>query len=762
VKKSCNANAFLPAFMRMDEFESRAILVDTYSLIDKVSRVMLLREAAKFDSIEKLHINFDLVRFFTKSEALFKFFEELSHEKVDFTKLKDADVYSEFPEHIAILQSLQERYEALLQKRGYTDRAFLPQIFYLNEDFIRDYEEIELYIEGYLSRFELDILDEVSKLTHLKLFVHTSKFTLKMDERFADYGIMLPKNSQVCVDFSAKTILKSQKNNLHIDAQVIKVNERIKQIPVALFEVQKMIERGIDPEDIAIVLPDEDYKEMFVLFDREENLNFAMGFDYKQSKEFKTILALGRYFQKGKIEEIGKFAIDIEYLKLLRYLQKISVDQFFKHLFALTGFNFEYLKEQSKYQKVYQSYMEFLSLFDEFQLSLQEWIFLWLKSIEEITLDDNRGGKVTVIGALETRGVAFEGIIIVDFNEGIIPSLPAKDQFLNSSVRAFASLPTKKDREALQKQLYKRVLEQAQYATIIFSNDNHKSPSRFIYELLLGDDFKVIDIDPNFFYSDTKVPIENNESVAFDARAVMWSSSKLETFLMCKRKYYFRYIKNIKPSIEDEINDGVVLHDLLYRVFEHHSSFEDESTLSDVIEDTLEKLELPETFGAYKKLLWMKKLEYFIHAQVKHFHSGWRVQEKEFVIEGTIDELRFTGRIDRVDVKGDEAFILDYKSGSTSRINKGEKALESNFHYQMNIYTHLLQKRYKQIRSAYVKIFDIQQFEEPKAFEQKDVLLLEQIKQIKNIKEFTPNKCEDLTRCTYCEFRLTCQRGEYL
>ncbi len=762
VKRAYETNTLLPSFMRLDEFESRVMLIDDSALVDRLTRVMLLREAARFDAMRKLNINFDLVRFFTKSDALFRFFEELSHEKVDFEALKNADVYSEFAEHISILQELQDRYEAILQKRGYTDRAFLAKRFHINEDFLKEFDAIELHLEGYLSRFELDILDAVSKKIALTIFLHTSRFTQKMDERFAQYGLTLPKNAYIVLDFSAKTLLNATKNTHAINTQVRSVNERIKQIPIAMRSVQEMIEKGVDPKDIAIILPDESYKEMFYLFDREKNLNFAMGFDYKQSREFKTIHALMRYFKKGKKEDIEGFEIDRDSLEATKHTQRLSAQQFFEYIFALTSIDYDAIKEESRYQEVYKNYMEFQSIFSESEFHIKDWIFLWLKSIEEITLDDSRGGKVTVIGALETRGVSFEGVVVIDFNEGIIPSLPAKDQFLNSTVRSFASLPTKKDREALQKQLYKRVLEQARYSSVIYANDNHKSPSRFIYELSLGGMIESVDIDTSFFYKEASAMRQHDFVVAFDARDKIWSSSMLETFLMCKRKFYFRYIKNIKPASREELIDGVLLHDLLFRVFAQKNAFQERDEFTQKIKDVLDELDLDSALGAYKKLSWMKRLEHFVDAQMKHFQAGWSVDQKELTITGEIEGLRFQGRVDRIDVRGDEALILDYKSGKTDHINKSERSLESNYHYQMNIYAHLLRARYSNIDAAYVKIFEKNQLEPIKASKQKDALLLEHITQIKETTEIIASRCEDATLCKYCDYALACQRGEYL
>jgi RecB family exonuclease len=756
-------NTFLPTFMRLDEFESRAILINDVTLIDALTRVMLLKEVAQFEAMKKFNINFNLVRFFTKSDAIFRFFEELAFEKVDFEELKNADVYSEFAEHISILEELQVRYQDALEKKRYIDRAFLPSKFSLNDDFLKEFDVIELYLEGHLSRFEFDILDAASKKTNIKIIFHTSRFTRKMHERFAEYDILLPEeDSKVCIDFSSKTITYLLPESFEMKTEVVSVNERIKQIPVAMMSVQKMIDRGVEPANIAIILPDESYKEMFHLFDRETNLNFAMGFDYKQTQEFKIINALMRYFKKRNKKDIDGFEIDNEALMAINYSKKISVEQFFEYILTLTSIDYDAIKEESKYQDVYRHYVEFLTIFSENKYTIKDWIFLWLKSIEEITLDDSRGGKITVIGALETRGVKFEGVVVVDFNEGIIPALPAKDQFLNSTVRSFASLPTKKDREALQKQLYKRVLEQAKYSYVVYSTDNHKSPSRFIYELSLGHAIQNKDIDTDFYYKETNFLSQRDAVVAFDATSKVWSPSMLETFLTCKRKYYFKYIKNIKSALKEELIDGVVLHDLLLKIFAQNDTFQNKEALIEKIKNVLDELDLNSVLGEYKKLSWMKRLEHFADSQIAHFHTGWRVDHKELAITGEIEGLRFQGRVDRIDVRDNEALILDYKSGNTTHINKSERALESNFHYQMNIYMYLLKGKYKKIDAAFVKIFDVQQFETLKASNEKNLLLLEHIRELKDTKEIIASRCEDNTLCKYCDYSLACQRGEYI
>ena len=119
-------DGFLPTLMRMDEFEQRAILLENKIQIDPLQRILLLKEAANFEAFLDLKLDISLVKFFTKSDALFKFFEELAAEGVGFDTLAQADAYAEFGTHLEILERLLENYHTLLERKGFTDKAFIP------------------------------------------------------------------------------------------------------------------------------------------------------------------------------------------------------------------------------------------------------------------------------------------------------------------------------------------------------------------------------------------------------------------------------------------------------------------------------------------------------------------------------------------------------------------------------------------------------------------------------------------------------------
>ena len=762
-------NGFLPTLMRMDEFEQRAILLENKIQIDPLQRILLLRKAARFDAFSDLKLDLSLMRFFTKSDALFKFFEELSAEDVSFATLAEADAYAEFGMHLEILERLLENYYRLLETQGYIDKAFVPQSYKLNKGFLTSYTSIEIHLEGYLSYFELKLLEEISNQVPLSIHYTTSKFNVKMQERFEALGIKLPNHAYVHFSLSNKKVLEVENNESLLDANIYAVEEREEQIAIAFREIEKMVQGGIDPEEIVLILPDERFKEHFTLFDSHNNLNFAMGYDYSNGRIYKSLEALYKYWQGRESESkklLERYGFNLEVIEKISASKKSQVNGFFSEIDRL-GLHDSPLADGEKKEKfnerVYERYLHFIKVLETEKLSLKEWLFLWLKSLGKVTMDDVRGGLVTVMGVLETRGVSFEGVVIVDFNEGVVPATSSKDQFLNSQVRAFANLPTKNDREALQKQYYKRLLEQANQASIIYSTSDNKLPSKFLYELGLENAEQVQAQFDLLYNQPSQLHVQNQPVVEhFDASTITWSASRLKTFLDCKRKYYYRYIQKLQAKKDDELNEGAFLHSLLDHLHREKESFATKEEMQKEIDILLDKL-LPFDNAEvnYQKLLWKAKLKGFVESQIAHFKSEWKVVEREKEFQSTIGGLRFKGRIDRIDQNSTHTLVLDYKSGSTKEAQK-TRNLETLNDLQMSIYQQMLKDRYQNINLAFVKLFENGEIEEITALEEKNERLSDVIVELKQTKSFVAEKTEDLQKCKWCEFTLLCGRGDYL
>lgn len=751
-------SGLLPTLMRVDEFEKRAILLPDVAIVDPLQRRLLLQEAANFEGFQKLKINRDLVRFFTKSDAIFKFFEELSHEQVGFDELAAGDAYAEFGEHIDILEELLANYRKVLHQKGLTDRAFIPEIYRLNHGFIEGYEQFEFYLEGYLSRFELYLIEQIARQKPFIIHMQTSRFNQKVQERFEALGITLPPDSMVTFDLHTQEMLHSEPNPFIITAEVFSVEERLAQIPLLLTAVQQMVDEGIEPENIVVILPDESLKERLRLYDRYHNFNFAMGFDYTQTPSYKQLEAIYHHWQRFDTESVQllqRYTIERETLQSINPAEKVAIDKFFS---LMEPFDLDRDREI-----VRERMLAFRQIFASYQMRVEQWLFMWLKQLSELSIDDVRGGKVTVMGALETRGVAFDGVVIVDFNDGIVPAIPAKDSFLNSSLRRLTNLPTKNDREALQKQIYKRLLEQAQSATIIYSLSDNKAPAGYLHELGLGlGESK--NPESSLLYPINSLRYRQHDPIVedFDATQVSWSPTRLKTFLSCKRKYYYRYIQKLEPKADEELNEGAVLHSVLEELFKERDHFNDQQILKEALDRAIDKvIETDSPKIAYYKLLWKAKLEGFMKKQLHHFKAGWRVVEREASIAGEIRGIRFKGVVDRIDQDATHTYLLDYKSGSITEANR-TKNLEKLTDFQMSIYHLLLQERYLNIELAFIELFNGGAITPITELEAKTEQLFGIIDEMKQTRRLVCERCESVSLCQYCDYTLLCERGEYL
>jgi CRISPR/Cas system-associated exonuclease Cas4 (RecB family) len=104
--------------------------------------------------------------------------------------------------------------------------------------------------------------------------------------------------------------------------------------------------------------------------------------------------------------------------------------------------------------------------------------------------------------------------------------------------------------------------------------------------------------------------------------------------------------------------------------------------------------------------------------------------------------------------------ILDYKSGSITEANR-TKNLEKLTDFQMSIYHELLKGQYKSMGLAFVEIFS-GKITEITALEEKNELLHQTIRELKGLNELVAQRCDDVSRCQYCDYTLLCERGVYL
>jgi len=762
---SFKSDMILPKLLTIGEFEKKLLYVKDRVFIDDDTRILLLKEASDFENFRSLDIDREFFSFLKNSKFLFSFLDELSLEDVSFDELLRYDYYELFREHISILKELKNRYIKLLDERGYYDKMTTPLYYSINKEFIKNFDDITLFLEGYLSSFELKVFEEISKITTFKISLVTDRFNKKMIDKINSLGFELKEDREYLIDFTNKEIVKSnpiKKNTPSI--KQFSANSRIIQVAFIKKSIYDFINLGVKPENIAVIVPDISMVDIIDLFNDDKIFNFAMGRSYTQSKIYKKLNAIYQYLKDSSIENryrLSRFEIDDEYIKDLssRYNKKFSVDNI--------KVEFEKLVEEFNDNEL-EIYNQELHLFSKLFIVLSNYKFieilhLFLNRLKNRRVDDVGGGKVTVIELLESRGYSFEAVLIVDFNEGKVPRKNQKDIFLSSDLRSIVGLPTLYDRENLQKYYYKRIIDRTKYLNISYVEDEQNLPSRFLDELGIKQEMQIEQISNyhNILFPSSLKKSHTTDSdivLDYDFKSVELSSSRFSDFLICPRRYYYKYIKKIKDAkIPNDDSDervvGIYLHEALKEFYRKKDHINDADELLFDLQSFLYQKIGDDIVLRFYIDLWLEKLKRFSYNEVSHFQNGFRVMACEIDLSCEYNGFKLRGMVDRIDKKDDKLYVIDYKSG---KIPSSKKDPNKETNFQLIFYEILASNLGEVAQSFYYDLKSAKLISEDN-FEQKHKLFAEKLAKLNETKiDF--HKCEDIKNCQFCPYIILCDR----
>ena len=324
------SEGFLPHTMTMGEFLSRAYVSVGKIVPDEDLRLLAMHEASDFSGFTALNIERNFFSFIQNSEYLFRFFEELSSEQVSVETLQSVDVYGEYEEHIAILKRLRERYGEICTREGWADRIFNSEHATLQHDFLRNFDSITIVVEGYLSRYEIALLQECAKHLELTLLYNTTAYNRKMTARFEEMGFELKEDMEYRLSLSEIRIISEQLLSLNRSVTCEVFHIRLAQIGFIKASVEAFVEGGLAPEKIAVVLPDEDAAQMLKEFDSEGNFNFAMGKPFSNSTMYRELESITLFLDEASVlnrERIRNIKSDVIDWFKARYAQKFQFSQ---------------------------------------------------------------------------------------------------------------------------------------------------------------------------------------------------------------------------------------------------------------------------------------------------------------------------------------------------------------------------------------------------------------------------------------------------
>ncbi|MFK5938822.1 MAG: PD-(D/E)XK nuclease family protein, partial [Sulfurimonas sp.] len=466
------SSIFLPNYTTMSDFISKLCIVKDFKIVDDDSRILLLLEASDFKEFSSLRIERNFFTFTKNSSYIFKFFQELSAELCDINTLALADVYAEYEEHISILIELYNRYEKLCLERKILDKIFLPKLYIFNEDYALTHKNIEIFVDGHLTNFELELLEKCTSFATLHLIFATTAFNKKMLDKFLELGIELKVGFAYKISLNNHSIISKEQIKEQTKVTCESFSESLLQVAFIKRKLYEFVNKGYKPENIAVILPEESMAKTLRSFDDKANFNFAMGEDYTQSSIYMklnaTIKTIDQKSQENfyRLQRVG----DELYIPLLGiYHKKSSEIDFIEFLESAKEF-FSVKNELKIYEEEIHKFKTILPSVED--MSLKSLLSIFMSRLASRTLDDVRGGKVTVMGVLETRSVAFDGVIIVDFSDKNVPKRSDKDMFLNTKIRELSNLPTMSDRENLQKHYYEMLINNSKEVAISFVNSN--------------------------------------------------------------------------------------------------------------------------------------------------------------------------------------------------------------------------------------------------------------------------------------------------
>jgi len=640
-------NQLLDKYTTLGEFLEKIIVVDGKKFIDKDLRKKYLFEAIKNVDVEKLGISREFINFFEDSDFIFSFFNELFLERVDIDKVIMSDVYLDYEEHLTILKEILKNYKDLLEKDGYVDK-FLIDEYRINEGLLKDIDKIEMRLDGYLTKFDVEVLRKIPRKIEINFEV--DRFNKSLIEK--SLGVSVKEGKRYIYDFKNLIEFDLKENNSNIEVEYF--SERINQIEYVFAKIAEFVNDGIEPENIVVILPDESFSEFLELFDEMENLNFAMGESFTKSNLYIKLKAIYEYLS-GDDLAIKKCEDVID------EFEKKDLIEFIKNL------------ANNKELKVIDEELFRLSAFKHFFNNKKDFLYFVLERFKDKRFDDVYSGKITCMGVLESRGIKFDGVILVDFNDEVVPNVGESDLFLNTFIRKMAKLPTRFDKENLQKHYYFQLINNAKKIAISYVKDEENAPSKFLYELglSLGEN---TDGKYQFFKTSKEKEIAKyNEKL--NIKFPLFPTT-LKTLMECPKRYYFEKVLEISNPDTQEEFFGNIFHESLKELDNFRSADEYYKKLIEKITSKINDKRL--LFEVLVK--WDDKIKKFckIDFELRSGKNSFPEQLIKFNYKG----FELGAIVDRMDIDDKEVVLIDYKTSKNAKKNEDYiYDLQTTFYY---------------------------------------------------------------------------------
>lgn len=663
------------------------------------------------------------------------------------------------------MPKLYHKFHATLKEQGYVTNGYIYRSLAEGnpaaQEFIKGFEKGKLIFAGFnaLSNAEAKILINLQEAGKALFYFDADSYYL--DDPLQEAGLFLRRNIQ---ELGLKNIFENSRSLMRNEKHQVNVYSVQGQSAQAKILNNILKDDYLSVEDVgstAVVLADESLLIPTLqtipasYHGTDVDLNVTMGFALSASSVFGLIdlwLSCQGEIQKterlsyknvesflahpltglsqamrNKIKTalLSEKEVEVTQSRLVNqkglfevFFRKVShAGEVVEQLLAVLNFVLSRLSNAGTLKKIdaelfVKAIQELNRLYDTFgrHVDLEEIGFI-ISLVQKATLglavplsgDPLKG--IQVMGLLETRNLNFDKVVMLGFNEGIVPKSSAGNSFIPDSIRRVYGLPVLENQDAISAYMVYRLIQRARNINFVYNSLTDESisgePSRILKQLAYesGFDFTYHSLDLNVRTEPVKeIQIEKTGNAAVQASLQKYldkqrtlSPSAITQYILNPIDFFFNYIAGIKePKEVTAVVEANEVGSILHKVMEYF--YEDcigQEITAPLLQEKKKKIpRLTERafaaviFNNPERTVAFKGMQKVILAIVEAYvniivtqdetQSPFRIMSLEQKVEADISfpllgkeaSIRIAGIIDRVDLKDGMTRIIDYKTGS--------------------------------------------------------------------------------------------------
>ena len=398
-----------------------------------------------------------------------------------------------------------------------------------------------------------------------------------------------------------------------------------------------------------------------------------------------------------------------------------------------------------------------------------EGVYELYKSIlyqEEMDLYGEPFRGLQIMGLLESQCLDFENVIITSVNEGVLPRSKSNTSFIPYDLRKRYKLPTYQETDATYAYYFYRLLHRAKNIYLVYNTEagnlNTGEKSRFLLQLLYDKSHGHTIVEETIMpyiprVEEELASIPKNEVALAQLRTMFrkgTSATALTTYLRNPFQFYCRYVLKVKDrdQLEEQIAAntlGTIVHNVLETLYKPlEGQCVDPERLQEM-QNKSEYIITKEFARTYSSSSVRKGINYLSYEVVKRHIYRFLRYEKQQIKDGhtikivaiepklTADipkwnttEMKFTGRVDRIDEYDGIVRIIDYKTGTVnqSKLSLKDwdelcKGVQYDKVLQLLTYAYMVLQAYPEISQVQAGIFSFRSLSKgvmPMSFSEKN------------------------------------------